>query len=391
MQITDLVYIDSTGVHVADYPSFLLWIQGVYRGIYGEDTYLEDDSQDGQFLAILALAFFHIANLVSSTYNSFSPSTAQGIGLSRNVKINGLNRRVPTNSTADVLIVGQSGTVIENGVAIDILEQKWDIPTTTIPGGGSITVTAVAQEVGDVSAEADTINRIFTPTRGWQTVNNPDAATPGTAVETDAELRVRQTRSTAIPSLTVLDGTVGSVEDLDGVTKVAAYENDTDSTDGNGIPSHSICLVVNGGDITDICNAIARHKTPGTGTYGDTSELVFDAHGMPLLIAFQRPSLVTIKVAITISAGAGWSNDFITLIQEAVAATINAGNIGDTVLITKLFTPAYLTGTPPGETFDIVTLEIGKNADPVGTVNIPLDFDEQANCVAASDVTVNVT
>lgn len=391
MLLSELVYIDENGYFFADYPSFLLWLQNEYKAIYGADVYLESDSQDGQFLAVLAQAFYDTAALGGSVYNSFSPATAQGVGLARNVKINGLTKRVATKSTVDVEIVGQVGTVITNGVATDILEQKWDIPTTTIPISGTITVTATAQEDGAISAAPNTITSIFTPTLGWQTVDNPSAATEGVPVETDAELRARQAVSTANPSLTVLDGTVGGVANVPGVTKVRGYENDTGVTDGNGLPAHSISLVVSGGDTTDICNEIALHKTPGTQTYGTTSETVYDAHGMPLLIKFYRPTMVTITAEITIVAGIGWSADFEALIAEAVADVINGDEIGHTVLITKLFGPAYLPGTPASDTFDIVTLEIGKNADPVSNINIPLAFNEQAECDPLVDITIIVT
>lgn len=392
MQITDLVYIDSTGYHYADYPTFLAYYQEKYRGIYGADVYLEPDSQDGQFLAIQAQDAYDLASLGAAIYNSFSPVTAQGVGLSRVVKINGLNRRIPSNSTADLTIVGQAATVITNGIAIDTLKQKWLLPATvTIPGGGEITVTATAEFPGEVTAEANTIDQIFTPTLGWQTVNNDLAATPGAAVETDAELRARQKVSTANPSLTVLEGTVGGVANLTGVTKVKGYENDTDITDGNGLPPHSFSLVVEGGDAMEIAQEIALHKTPGTRSFGTTSELVYDSHGMPLTISFFRPTVVTISARITITTNEAWSSDYVALIKQAVADTIDAGAIGATVLITKLFAPAYLTGTPASETFDIVTLEIQKNMGGYDTVNIPLDFDEVAECDPSTNVTVIIT
>ena len=84
---------------------------------------------------------------------------------------------------------------------------------------------------GAVAALANTVTGIFTPTQGWQTVNNSNPATLGVAVESDAELRVRQSVSVADPSLTVFEGTVGSVENVTGVTKTMGYENPTNSTD----------------------------------------------------------------------------------------------------------------------------------------------------------------
>jgi uncharacterized phage protein gp47/JayE len=393
MDITDLVYIDETGYHFADYPAFLAWIQGEYRAIYGADVYIEPDSQDGQFLAILAKAFYDTAALGASVYNSFSPVTAQGVGLARNVKINGLTKRTATFSTVDVLITGQAGTVLgvvgAPAVAIDTLEQKWDIPIgTTIPGPGTITVTATAQEEGAVNAAVNTVNRIFTPTRGWQSVNNAGAATPGVAVESDAELRARQEVSTANPSETVFDGTIGAVANLPGVTRVRGYENDTASTDANGIPEHSISVVVEGGDVQDICETIQLHKTPGCGTYGDTSMVVTDPRGIPALIAFERPVLVPIEVQVIISVNSGYTAAYADLIADAIAAAINAIGIGNDVLYTKLFIAAYLQGTQAFGTFDVVSVEISRDGDPVAAANVDIDWNEIASCTAATDVTV---
>jgi len=390
--LADLVYIDDTGYHFSDYPTFLTWLQDSYRAIYGADVYLEADSQDGQWIAIQARALYDTAALGASVYNSFSPVTAQGTGLSRNVKINGIERIDPTHSTVDLLIVGVGGTSLIDAVAYDTLNQKWLIPSpTTIPGGGSITVTAIAEEVGDIEAAANTVTGIFTPTLGWQSVNNPSAATAGVPVESDAELRARQQISTANPSLTVLDGTRGAVANVSGVIYSEIYENDTDATDGNGIPSHSIAPVVQGGDSTDIAEAIALHKTPGTGTFGTTTVNVTDSKGMPLAIEFSRPTTYTVKVEITIAATADYVSAYGDLIKEAVAAQINVFGIGKDTLITKLYAPAYLNGTAPGQTYDVALLEIGKNAAPVAGINIPTDWDELPQCDPDTDVTIIVT
>lgn len=387
MDVTDLVFIDSTGYHYADFPTFQNWLIAQYQQIYGTDVVLTPDSQDGQFLAVIAQSLFDTAALGAAVYNSFSPVTAQGVGLSRNVKINGLNREKPTNSTADLTIVGQAGTVISNGIASDSLNQNWILPASvTIPGGGSITVTATAALIGAVNAEAATITNIFTPTLGWQTVNNVAAATPGAPVESDAALRARQAISTSIPAQTVFDATIGAVSNLPGVTDLKGYENPTDSTDGNGLPPHSICLVVTGGDDVEICQTIMDYKTPGTNTFGDVTETVTDAKGMPLAISFQRSIPATIGVQVTITTGAGWSTDFEALIQAAIAAVITAGGIGNTVLYTTLFAPAYLNGAPQSLTYIVDSIEINKNGGSFSAANVALDFDEQPVC----DPTVNV-
>lgn len=392
MELKNLVYIDRTGYHYADYPSFLEWRKQQYRDIYGEDVYLEADSQDGQLLATQALADYQTAVNGAAVFAAQSPLQAQGVGLSTRVKINGISRQVPTKSTASVLITGTVGTTITNGIVEDTLGQKWNLPATvTIGGGGTVTVTATAQELGAISAQPSTLTKIFTPTRGWQLVNNAAAATEGAPVESDAALRVRQQISVANPSLTVLDGTKGAVANVVGVTASKGYENDTGSTDANGIPAHKICMIVAGGANAAIATAIALHKTPGTGTFGNVTQTVYDSHGMPIQINFKRPTAATITATVTLSAGVGWSSDFEVLIKKSVADTIKDFGIGSIILLSKLYAPAYLIGTAPGETFNITTIVIGKGAGAQGSANINLAFDEQPNCDYAVNVTIVVT
>lgn len=390
MSLADLAYIDATGPHRPDYPTALTYLQNAYRAIYGADVYLEADSQDGQFLALLALMGKDLTDYATQVYNNMSPSTAVGAGLSRMVKINGIRRKSPSYSSVDLRIIGQAGATIINGQAADTLGQKWNLPASVvIPIGGEITVTATAADVGAVAAGAGTINKIATPTLGWQTVTNLLAATPGAPVETDAELRARQVVSTALPSLSVFDGTVGAVANVPDVTRFRGYENDTAVTNADGIPRNSISIVVEGGDSQAIADAIARHKTPGTGTYGTTAVTTYDAKGMPNIIRFYRPTVVQIKAEVTIKALPGYLTGYADQIKAAVAAAITAMAIGDDVLITKLYVPANLPGTAAGATFNITGLTIAKLANTLGTADIVIAFNEVAAALA-SNITVTV-
>lgn len=388
MAIADLAYVDATGFHYADFPTFLAFYKAEYRAIYGADVYLEADSQDGQWVTVQAQSAYDLCALFAAVYNSFSPSTAQGDALSRNVKINGIKRRVPTFSTADLTIIGQQGTTLTDSLAEDANGNKWAIPSpTVIPVSGAITVTATCQTIGAISAGANTINKIATPTRGWQTVNNALPATVGAPVESDAQLRNRQTVSTALPSLSVLGGTIGAVANVDGVIRFRGYENDSNVTDADGMPAHNIAIVVEGGDVQDIAEAIAVKKTPGTGTFGTTSATVVDQYGVPNTINFFRPTPATIGVEVTIDPLAGYTSGYADLIKQAVADSINALRLGDDVLITRLYVPANLAGQPEGLTYDLTLVRIKKNAGAFGTSNIVLAFNEAAECTPA-DVTV---
>ncbi len=303
---------------------------------------------------------------------------------------------MPSFSTAVLTIEGSGGTVITNGIATDELNQQWLLPATvTIPGGGSIDVTATAQFVGFVTAQAATITNIFTPTRGWQTVNNVDAATPGEPVETDAQLRQRQSLSTAISSKTPFDATLAAVANVTGVTKVGGYENYTNSTDANGIVAHATCVVVVGGGSTDIANAIVSKKTPGTNPVGNTGPItVSDDRGMPVIIYFSRAITAEIHCTVNLVAGTGWSSNYEDEIKTAVAAAINALGIGSIVFYTALFVPALLVGTPAYGTFSVTSITIGKNGGGQSAANINLAVGINAEnpvCDPTSDITINVS
>lgn len=383
--------IGPTGISAPAFPDILAYLQAQYQAIYGADVYLGPDSQDGQFLAAIAQGYADINAVCVGVYNSFSPATAQSSALSSNVKINGIAREVASFSTVDLVLVGQANTTIRNGVVTDTSNNRWSLPATVvIPSSGTITVTATCQSVGAVAAVANSVNVIATPTLGWQSATNPAAATPGDPVETDDQLRMRQTNSTALPSQSILDGIVGGLRTLAGVTRVAAHENDTGSTDSDGVPAHNISLVVEGGDATAIATRIALKKTPGTPTYGTTSESVTDPYGDAQTINFFRPTDHTVKVSIGIKALSGYNSTIGDEIVAALVAYINALGIGDDVLLSRLYLPANLFGNADSATFEVTSLLIALDAGTPGSADLTLAFNEAAVC-ATGDVTLTVS
>lgn len=384
--------IDANGISAPTYAEVLDYLQTQYRAIYGSDLYLGNDSQDGQFLAIIASAINDSNAAAVAVYNSFSPATAQGNGLSSNVKINGISRLVASASTADIKVVGQVGTVITNGIVSDANDTySWLLPATvTIPLAGEITVTATCSEVGAITAQSNTLTKIKTPTFGWQTATNPSDAVPGNPVETDAELRVRQALSVSVPSQTIFEGIVGSVANVTGVTRIKGYENDTDTTDANGIPAHSIAIIAEGGDAQTIFQTIAEKKTPGTGTFGALSTTIIDAVNSVHIVKFSRPTILDIKVAMTIAPVAGYSASVLPYIKAAVLDFINALEIGESLIYSKLYVPANLSNSALGETYNITALTLAVGAGAPGTSNISVAYNEAAQIVD-TDIVITVT
>ncbi|MEE3504825.1 hypothetical protein QN399_00860 [Pseudomonas sp. 10C3] len=378
--------ISATGITAPTYADVLNYLKTSFQSIYGADTYLENDSQDGQFLSVIALAISDANASVMGSYFSFSPNTAQKTGLSSNVKINGIARAVPTNSEADLTIVGQAGTQIISGIVQDQSSNNWALPAlVTIPPSGTITATSICSTPGAVAAGINQINKIITMTRGWQTATNASAASAGAPVETDATLRQRQKTSTALPSRTVLEGTTGAVANVPGVTRYATYDNDTGAADANGIPAHSIAIVVEGGDLTAIAAAIASKKGPGGGTFGTTSVTVPDAYGTPITVNFSRPTYRAIGAAVSIKALTGFVTATGVALQQAVSDYANQVAIGGGPSGTVEWADALTVANsvPFSSTFKLTALSLSGPGGP-GVPDVPLTFNQAASCTPAS-------
>lgn len=375
--------VTAEGISAPDYQTVLDTITGYFQQIYGSDAYLDPDSKDGQMVALVALAIHDANNTAISVYRSFSPATALGDALTSNVKINGITRRAATNSTVDLLLTGTVGTTITNGSVRDTNSVVWNLPATVVTGSdGTVVATATCANSGAVAAVAGSVNGINTPTRGWASVTNPLAATVGVAAETDAELRVRQSQSVALASLTPFDAVDGAIANVEGVTRHKLFENDQEVTDSNGLPPHSISAIVEGGDATEIANTIRSVKGQGVSTYGTTSVIVTDKYGNPYTIRFSRPIDVPVYVSITLKALTGYSSEVGDEIKAAVASYINSLAIGDSVLLSRVYSPANLGVVSGGNAryYDIMELLIGRSADDVAAANLVVAYDESASC-----------
>jgi len=382
--------ITADGISSPPYADILQSLQASFQSIYGTDSYIDPDSQDGQLLAIFAKAQ-HDSNLKTiAAYNNYSPATSYGVGLSNQVKINGIARGVPSASQVLLTVTGQVGRIINDGVASDEAGNRWLLPAVvTIPPAGFILVTATSAQEGAIEAPVGTITRILTPTLGWQTVTNSAEASPGAPVELDGSLRQRQAVSVALPSKTVLAGIKGAVAAVTGVTGVEVYENDTNATDSNGLPEHSIAVVATGGNVDAIAAAIYLKKTPGAYTYGTTAVEVVDAYGIVNTIRFFITTPIDVIAEITVRALAGYSTAVADQIKTSVAAYINALGIGKRVDLGRLYMPAQLNGAPGFETYEVNAIEIAESPGPVAPTDLTIAFNERAVADVA-DITVTV-
>ena len=384
-----------TGISAPTYNQLRSSVVTQVQGIFGTDIQLDSSTQEGQFISIFCAGMNDSNASVINAYKSFSPSYASGAAQSSLVKINGIQRAVATNSTVDVIVVGVAGTVINNGVVQDTAGNNWDLPASVlIPTTGYTTVLATAQQVGAISAPINSVNLIATPILGWQAVYNPVPGTLGNPIETDAQLRQRQTISTSFPALTVVGSIEAAVANIPGVINSVLYENNTGVTDSNGIPGHSIAVITYGGDPVAIATAIGTKKAPGCGTYGTTSETV-EIGNVPTNINFFQATPEVITATINIHPLTGYTAAHGLDAQKSLYNYINSLNIGDQVYITSAqavcvsFNVSLMNGSLPTNDYHLVSVDLGINGSPQVNDDIAIPFNGIAT-IQLSDIVINL-
>lgn len=377
--------IDANGVTAPTYDQIIAYLKDKYRGIYGDDVYLEADSLDGQFLGVLALEFANVGSACVQVYNSFNPKTALKDALTRNVKINGIQRSLATFSTADLLITGISGTAIRNGVASDKNGNKWNLPAlVTIPSDGQITVTAKASQAGAILAQANSITTITTPTRGWLSVTNLTSSSMGQDIESNTKLRQRQALSTQNAASSQTDALCGAILALNDVTRCKAFENDTSQVDVNGLPANSVCIVVYGGDSKEIAEIMAVKKAMGCAYYGNTNITVLSPYSDPKVVQIYRPTVKQISYQVRILSTDSYSADTSDAISQNLATYTNALDIGDKITQNKIIGVANLFGAEASMSYEVDSISILVDGVPVDG-----DYILPFGCVAFCDASNN--
>lgn len=172
-------------------------------------------------------------------------------------------------------------------------------------GAAAVDVTAQSVETGAILALSGDLTVMDTLVSGWQGVINLLDADPGRDRGTDAEARQVAEDDVFRAGATVPDAIRQTLLRVTGVESVTVFYNNTDVTDGDGVPPHAVECLVTGGADQDILDAllaeciaagIATHSS-GAGAVTGTAE---DDEGVSHTVAFSRPTEVNIYVAVTL-------------------------------------------------------------------------------------------
>jgi hypothetical protein len=302
-------------------------------------------------LGIFAQSVEDMLEFLVSINNGFDPDQAIGAILDQRVTINNIQRGGGTYTVQPISItVGATVTLqgldsnysSPTATAYTVSDSSGNLfylATTTTFTSGTTVADFRAADIGVVSVPINTITTPITIVPGVTSVNNPNSAiTVGQNQETDAQLRTRRQQSVALLTTGYLNGLLGAIQALPGVTEAALYENDTGSTDANSTPAHTVWLVVAGGAAASIAQEIYNRKSYGCGLRGAQTYNITTSSGQTFVAKWDNPTAETLYIKFTIQtipSGSGFQ--FNTAgIAAAMAASLvyGIGQIAETSSIT---------------------------------------------------------
>lgn len=288
--------------------------------IYGSDIQVESNSPDGQMINIFALAEQDTLQLLVAIYNSFNPDAAVGVSLDSISQIAGLVRKAGVYTQVVVNVVASSAINLSGldtaspYTVSDANGNLFYLITSASLLVGSNPLNFQAANVGFIQVLANTITQQVTIVAGVTSVNNP--AIPyqqGSNQETDANFRLRRQASTSFPAQGPLQALYAGLNAIPNINQAVIYENITNSTDGDGIPAHSIWVICDGGDADDIGEAIYRYRSLGIGMKGAVSVNITQIDG----------SIFVVKYDVAVNQN---------LYLRATLTSINGGSIDNTAI-----------------------------------------------------------
>lgn len=389
-------------------------INALFIKRFGDGIDLDDSQTPGMLAGVLSEADDTLEKLAQGVYNSFFVLKSSGANLDDLAAELEVYRKPAVNAYVDLQIDGyvdpDSPTIIpeetqfstpDGQVFSTMADTTITQQATYVDSGGNTQpledddgnalgrqlVQAVAIETGTASNVMP--NTIINPEDsidGFYAVTNPSAATGGGDPETDDELRQRVLANRLNTPNSTPDGIQTAIKNLSGVTDVRLINNNTMSADSYGNPAKSVHLYVIGGADADIIQTYFDYLPPQSNTIGSVMGTATDIGGRQYIVAFDRAETVPvfIKVDIHIDDTKFDTDNGPANIKTNIINYFDTLGMGDKVLYSKLFAPAY---SPIGVTD--VALTLGTSLDKLTEADVSVS-DFQLAVTSSANITVNI-
>lgn len=389
----------------------------------------------GIYNAIIAEGWATIWELIQLVNGSMDPDAATGASLAALCALTGTIPRAAVKSTVTLTLTGEPLTLVPAGsrasvviteaifetLADALIEElsAWEIstayaigdrvtnadrayecttagtsagsggPTTTAAaitdgsavwrymgeGDGAIDVASSAVTTGPTIATSGDLTVIETAVSGWSSVINLLDADVGSDAESDEALRLRRELELAASGRSTAKAIRAAVLELDDVTSVTVFENKTDVTDGDGVPPHSVEVLVRGGDDQEIWDCLLENVAAGIQTVGTEDGTAEDDEGVMQAVSFSRPEEILIYVDVEVTKDPLlYPADGDAQVKAAIVAAGDARPSGYNVRASSI--TAIVHGVPG--VLEVTDVDIGTSPSPSGSSSIAVSLRQLA-------------
>jgi len=241
-------------------------------------------------------------------------------------------------------------------------------------GTGAVDVEMqAADSTGPIAAPSGTLTDIQTPISGWDSAINLLDADEGTALETNEALRIRRELELAAAGSTTPDAIRAAVLEVADVTSCRVFYNNSDTVDADGVPAHSVEVLVQGGDDQDIWDCLWINVAGGIRTYGTEAGTANDSEGTSHAMYFSRPVEVPIYIAIDLLVEtATYAGN--AAVQAAIVAWGDAQQCGKDAVANAIVAAAMSVAG----VLDVTSLDMDDSDPPSGTATVAISTRELA-------------
>ncbi len=261
------------------------------------------------------------------------------------------------NATVGQILDGIASTIVSDVFSVEIVEETLVLEVLdkqkpcALTLSGNLTTESVTSivnfasvENGEIILQNETITEIVTAVTGLKSVVNLSGYIAGRERETDVELRRSYVDKIFARSSRMLDSIKSAILlNVQGIISVQTYENDQDETDEYGRPPHSIEIIVEGGDNTQIATIIDDYKSGGIQTFGDIKTIIPGDNGESIEVSFNRPTSIYVwyRIIVTLNGSEAMPSDYVELIKEAVKQYTLDVEIGATIIPKRINVAIY--------------------------------------------------
>lgn len=338
--------------------------------------------------------------LLKVAYSAFDPDQAEGYLLEALCALTGTVRRPASRSLVDCTVNLDAATTLPVGSVAHVAGQPTKrfrtVTAVTSTTAGDYPVQFESETTGPVAAPAGTLT-VPVPVSGWNSVTNATDASLGRVEDSDTTLRERRAQDLSRAGACTPDAIRSDLMAIAGVEKVTVFENNSDYMDADGIPAHSIEVLVYDGVSPAVANNVIAQAIWDTRapvrTHGNTSGTAVDSEGVSRTIYFSRPVTKNVWVIAQVDGEGVVPSNATTLLRDHLVEMANVDlEPGVDVIALALKCILLESKKDAGYTWvnDVPSLLLGFSNPPVAGSNLAITPREIAR-LDTSRTTITIT